>query len=247
MTLFSRICVVPTLALSLIELSNTVQAQETIDVGLLKNKDIKVVQNQLYGKEGMKEVSLHAGMMPFDAFSITPKLEASYANFMSDSLGWEVALGAGYGLTNGAYRRLSDNGSVPDSYRYLTSLVGDVQWSPIYGKMAYQGNRLFHYDLYALGGGGLTVEQAFMEDKSWSFGPTISAGLGSRIFFSDGTILRVQLRDDFVLQQRSKTSEVQGLYLKQNMTVSVGYTFDLRKIADDAKSTVSKATKRGSK
>ncbi len=218
--------------------STSVFAQETIDVGLLKNEDVKVVQKQLYGKEGMKEISLHAGLMPFDAFSITPKFEGSYGMFMSDSMGWEVAIGGGYGFTNANYRHLEDFGTIPDAYRYLGSVIGDVQWAPVYAKMAVNGNKLFHYDVYTLGGGGLTVERAFMEDKSWSFAPTISAGIGSRIFFSDGTILRIQLRDDFLLQKRAKTVETQGLYLKQNLTLSVGYTFDLRKLAKDTKNKV---------
>lgn len=222
----------------LLFLSTAAFAQQTIDVGLLKNEDIKVVQKQLYGKEGMKEISLHAGVMPFDAFSITPKFEGTYGMFMSDTLGWEVALGGGYGFTNTNYRYLEDFGKVPDAYQYLGSVIGDVQWAPLYAKMAYQGTKLFHYDVYSLGGGGLTVERAFMEDKDWSFAPTVSLGIGSRIFFSDGTILRVQLRDDFLLQKREKTVDTQGRYLKQNMTISVGYTFDLRKMAKDAKEKV---------
>jgi outer membrane beta-barrel protein len=228
-------------------LSTTALAQETIDVGLLKKDDIKVVQKQIYAKEGMNELSLHVGVMPFDAFSITPKFEISYGMFTSDTVGFEVALGGGYGLSNANYRHLVDFGTTPDTYRYLGSAIADAQWAPIYGKMALQGSKLFHYDVYGLGGGGLTVERAFMEDKSWSFGPTISAGIGSRIFFSDGTILRIQLRDDLILQKRAKTVETQGVYLKQNMTISVGYTFDLRKMAKNATKQVKDISGRGSK
>ena len=227
--------------------SSVANDQKTNDVGLLKNKDITVVQNQLYGKEGMTEISLHAGVMPFDAFSITPKFEASYGKFMSDSLGWEVALGAGYGLKNSTYRYMEDFGKIPDTYRYLGSVIGDVQWAPIYAKMAYQGAKVFHYDVYGLAGGGLTVEQAFMDDKDLAFAPTASIGLGSRIFFDNGTILRVQLRDDLLFESREKTTDVQALYLKQNMTLSVGYTFDLRKIAEDASTKAKELSKRGSK
>jgi hypothetical protein len=54
----------------------------------------------------------------------------------------------------------------------------------------------------------------------------------------------VQLRDDFLLQQRAKTIDKKGLYLKQNITLSVGYTFDLRKMADDAKEKVEGLTQK---
>jgi outer membrane beta-barrel protein len=213
-------------------ISTNAFAQETVDVGILKNKDISVVQKQLYNKKDKSEITLHAGLMPFDPYSITPKFELSYAKFTSETFGWEVSLGGGYGLKNSAFRELEGPAYAitPDVYRYLGSVIADVQWSPIYAKMAYDGKKIFHYDVYGLAGGGLTVEESFMPDTDFSYGPTMSIGLGSRIFLSSGSILRIQLRDDFVLQSRAKTAETQGLYLKQNMTLSIGYTiFDLGK------------------
>ena len=35
---------------------STANAQETIDIGALQNKDFKVVQKQLYDKENLKEL-----------------------------------------------------------------------------------------------------------------------------------------------------------------------------------------------
>ena len=206
--------------------SSNAIAQETVDIGILKNKDITVVQKQLYSKKDVTEISLHAGVMPFDPYSVTPKVELTYGKFSSETFGWEVSVGGGYGLKNSAYRELEGPayGISPDVYRYLGSAIGNVQWSPIYAKMAYDGKKIFHYDVYGLAGGGITVEESFMPDTDFSYGPTVSVGIGSRIFLSSGSILRVQLRDDFVLQSRAKTAETQGLYLKQNLTVSVGFT-----------------------
>ena len=219
---------------------STAEAQETIDVGALQNKDFKVVQKQLYDKKNLREVAIHGGVMPFDAFSVTPKLDVTYANYTTDTMAWEVAVGAGYGLKNSNYKQLEGPayGIEPDVYRYLTSVIGDVQWAPIYAKMAMNGQNIFHYDVYGIGGGGLTVEQSFLPDKDLAFSPTATIGIGSRIFLANGSTLRVQLRDDFLLQQRAKTVDKQALYLKQNITLSVGYTFDLRKMADDAKEAV---------
>ena len=210
--------------------SKTVSAQEAIDVGILQNKDIKVVQKQLYTKTNLKELAIHAGVMPFDAFSITPKLELSYANYLTDTIAWEGNVGFGYGLKNSSFKQLEGPayGIAPDVYRYLSSVIGDVQWAPIYAKMAYNNQNIFHYDVYGLLGGGLSVEQSFLPDKDMSFAPTTSVGIGSRIFLGSGKTIRVQLRDDLLFQQRAKTMETKGLYLKQNVTLSVGYTFDLR-------------------
>ena len=224
----------------------TAEAQETIDVGALQNKDFKVVQKQLYDKENLREIAVHGGVMPFDAFSVTPKIDFTYASYMSETMAWELAIGAGYGFKNSNYEQLEGPayGIEPDVYRYLTSVIGDVQWAPVYAKMAMNGQNIFHYDVYGIGGGGLTVEQSFLPDKDLSLAPTVTLGIGSRIFLANGSTLRIQLRDDFLMQQRAKTVDKQGLYLKQNITLSVGYTFDLRKMAEDAKGAVEDFSKK---
>lgn len=232
-------------ALTVFALLNQAHAQETIDVGALQNKDFKVVQKQLYDKENLREVAIHGGVMPFDAFSVTPKLDVTYANYLSESMAWEVAVGAGYGFKNSNFKQLEGPayGIEPDVYRYLTSVIGDIQWAPIYAKMAMNGQNIFHYDVYGIGGGGLTLEQSIIPSEEsngldLSLSPTATLGVGSRIFLANGSTVRVQLRDDFLLQRREKTKDTQAFYLKQNITISVGYTFDLRKIADDAKDAV---------
>lgn len=201
-----RIVTFPLLA-SLFWIS-TADAQETIDVGALQNSDFKVVQKQLYDKQNLREVAIHGGLMPFDAFSVTPKLDVTYANYTSDTMAWEVAVGAGYGLKNANYKQLEGPayGIEPDVYRYLTSIIGDLQWAPIYAKMAMNGENIFHYDVYGIGGGGLTVEQSFLPDKDLSFAPTITAGIGSRIFLANGSTLRVQLRGHFCFNNEPKPS-----------------------------------------
>ena len=232
---------ITTICLISLNFASPAHAQETIDVGVLKNQDLKVVQKQLYTKTDLKEFAVHAGVMPFDAFSITPKIEFSYANYFTDTLAWEGALGVGYGFKNSNYKQLAGPayGIEPDVYRYLTSAIGNLQWAPVYAKMAYNGSNIFHYDVYGLAGGGLSVEQSFLPDKDLSFAPTVALGLGSRIFLADGSTLRIQIRNDVLFQQRAKTLDKQALYLKQNTTLSVGYTFDLRKMAKNAATSVS--------
>ena len=106
-------------------LSGVAHAQDTIDLGVLKNSDISVVQKMLYTKEGRTELAMHVGVMPFDAYSTTPLAMVSYGSFMSESLGWEVALGAGYGLKTADYKELEGPmyGVAPDAYRYLGASI----------------------------------------------------------------------------------------------------------------------------
>lgn len=200
-------------------------AQETIDLGVIKNEDIKVVQKLLYPKEGRSELGMHVGLMPFDAFTTTPFANLSYAGFLSESFGYEITAGGGYSLKNGNYRSMEkvvyDETILPDAYRYLASVGVDAQWSPVYAKMNLMGKQVFHHDLYLLGGVGATLEQAILPDHSIAVAPMASVGIGARIFLSETSALRVQLRDDFLIESRAKTETT---HLKQNAALSVGYT-----------------------
>ena len=206
-------------------ITSTALGQDTIDIGTLKTKDVKVVQKVLYPKKGMQELGGHFGLMPFDAYTFTPKLEFTYAKHLSEKLAWEVALGGGYGLRNGTFKVLEgpSYGITPDAYRYLGSVTTDIQWAPIYAKMSWDGQKVLHHDFYALAGAGVTIEQAFMEDKSMAFAPALALGFGARVFLPNNAAIRIQLRDDILFQPRAKTVESQSFYLKQNTSISVGY------------------------
>ena len=211
-------------------LSTFAFGQETIDIGSLKDTQIKVVQRILYTKTGKAEYGGHFGVMPFDAYTFTPKVELTYGQHLSEMLMWEAGLGFGYGFKNGTFSELEgpSYGITPDAYRYLSNISATVQYAPVYAKMTWDGERILHHDFYALGGLGLTIEQAFMEDGSIAVAPGISIGAGARVFLPNGAIIRVQVRDDILFQGRAKTAQVQGFYLKQNTSISVGYTL-LRK------------------
>ena len=200
-------------------LSGSALAQDTVDIGVLKNSDIKVVQDLLYPKSGATEFGIHVGSMPFDAYTFTPKADFTYGQHLSESLAWEVAVGAGYSLKNRAYKTLesASYGITPDAYRYLSSVIADVQYSPVYAKMNVL-NTVFHHDVYLLGGGGLTIEQSFMPDNDMSYSPTLALGMG-RIFRwrSDDPH---QFRDDIMMQSEAKPLA----FFEANTLVSVGYT-----------------------
>ena len=212
------------LMLTGLALASPALAQETVDVGVLKKEDIAVVQKLLYSKEGRTEFGGYVGWMPFDAYTTTPMLGIAVARHLSESLGVGVQLGGGYSLKNSAYKELEGPayGVSPDAYRYLGSLMLDAQYSPIYAKMSWQGKNVLHHDIYGLLGVGLTVEQAMLPDNSLAFAPTLGPGIGARVFLSDKTMLRIQLKDDLLLERRVKTADTQGTFLKQNVSITVG-------------------------
>ena len=205
-------------------LSGVAHAQDTIDLGVLKNSDISVVQKMLYTKEGRTELAMHVGVMPFDAYSTTPLAMVSYGSFMSESLGWEVALGAGYGLKTADYKELEGPmyGVAPDAYRYLLSASGDVQWSPIYAKMNLGGQKILHYDVYGLAGLDLSVKDSMvLPELEVAVAPGAVLGIGGRFYLSKNSAVRVQLRDEVVVEIRSPTTG--GTHLDHQLSVTAGF------------------------
>lgn len=200
-------------------------AQDTIDLGVLKDSDIKVVQKVLYPKQGRTELGIHLGWMPFDAYSTTPTAAVSFGGFLSETLGWEVALGAGYGLKTSSFRELEGPmyGVAPDAYRYLAGLSADVQWSPIYAKMNLAGQRVIHYDVYGLLGAGIAMEDSMvLPDLELAVAPGLVIGVGSRFFLSKDTAIRVQVRDDLLIENRAPTTAT--THLRHALGVSVGFS-----------------------
>ena len=198
-----------------------------VDIGIVRDSDISVVQKLKYAKDGRTEFGIHAGVMPFDAYTFTPMAALSFGMHTSEAWMWEVALGGGYSLKNGTYKTLEGPayGAAPDAYGYLGSALITAQWSPIYAKMNWQGNAVVHHDVYLLGGAGATLEQALLPDNSTAVAPTVALGLGFRLFLGEKNALRIQLQDNVLYEKRTKTEETQPYFIKQNVAVTVGYTF----------------------
>ena len=198
-------------------------AQDTVDIGVIKNSERRVVQKLLYPKEGRTEFGVHVGVMPFDAYLVTPNLQFSFDLHLSESLSISTTLGGGYGLKNATYSELEGPayGVAPDAYRYLSSLLAGVQYAPIYAKMNLNGAKVVHFDVYGAARGGITLEQSVIPKGGFAVAPTISLGIGTRFFWGDRYAIRVELRDDGMIEKRKLTNSI---HFKQNANVTVGFT-----------------------
>ena len=218
------------LALALLASAATpAAAQDPLNLGVLENEDIQVVQKRLYAKEGRMEMAAAVGVLPFDAYTIAPKLQISVGKHLSELVAWEVQLGGGYGLPTSTWRDLTGPvyGVVPEAYRYLASLTAGIQYAPVYAKMTWGSGRVFHHDVYFPVVAGVTTEQIVEEDlvgeggSPLAFAPTLGAGLGIRVFLPSGRHVRIEVRDDFLLQSRASGAKA----LKQNVGITVGLGF----------------------
>lgn len=200
-------------------------AQETVDIGVIRNDDITVVQKMLYPKEERWELGFHLGVMPFDAYLVTPNGQLSFNQHFSDTLSLSVMVGGGYGLKNATFKELESPayGAAPYAYRYLASVLAGVEWAPVYAKLNFNGARVVHFDAYLAGRAGVSIEQSVipLSEGAIAVGPTLSPGVGARLWLAQKTALRVELRDDLQLQRRSVTAST---HLKQNANISVGIT-----------------------
>jgi len=201
--------------------STSAFAQETVDIGTIKDSDIVVVQRLLYPKDDRSEIGIHLGAMAFDPFLFTPNLQFSFDRHFNERVGFSLMVGGGYGLKNGAFSELEEPayGKTPYAFRYLGSLLAGFEYAPIYAKANLDGARVVHFDMYGVARAGLTLENSVIPGGGLSPSPTVSLGLGARVFSGRNMAVRLELRDDMLVQRRKLT---ESWHFKQNVNFTIG-------------------------
>jgi hypothetical protein len=202
-------------------LTATTAHAQTVDIGVIRQDDINVVQRLKYPKDDRTELGIAAGVMPFDPYLTTPNGQVWFVKHFSERGALSIVLGGGYGLKTGVYKQLESPayGVAPYAYRYLGSALIGGEWSPIYAKLNWGGGHIAHFDVYLAGRGGLTVEQSVIPDGGLAYAPTLSPALGGRFFLGVTTALKIEIRDDLLVEYRSLTDSWE---FKQNANVTVG-------------------------
>jgi hypothetical protein len=76
--------------------------------------------------------------------------------------------------------------------------------------------------VYLLAGLGATLEQSVFPSGEITVAPTIPIGVGARVYLNPNTALRVELRDNLMVENRVQS----GTWaFKQNAAFSVGLAF----------------------
>ncbi len=194
---------------------------ETVDIGVIKASDVKVVQRRLYSKDGTLEIGAALGLLPFDGFTVAPKAQFTGTLFLSEKFGLEAHVAGGYGLKTVRYAYLEgpSYGVAVEAYRYLADVQVGAHYAPIYAKMNL-GNKILHNDWYVVAGGGVTLEQSVLPAADIAVAPTLGLGIGTQIWVGKTLALRAELRDDLMLEVR-KQSGTTGF--KQNAGIIIGF------------------------
>ena len=205
-------------------LHTTAAAEETVDIGVLKNSDISVVQNVLFPKKDRLEVGVHLGWMPFDPLITTPNLKLSIDKHFSDTLAFSALIGGGYGLTTGKYAELASPayGVAPYAFRYLGSATFGISWAPVYAKMNFGGSNVVHFDIMGNARVGATAESSVIPTGGFTVAPTLALGIGARFWLKENLALRFAIEDDLLVEYRKLT---RTWHFKQNAGITLGVSF----------------------
>jgi outer membrane beta-barrel protein len=154
--------------------------------------DVEVVQNRLYSKKHRLSLQANVGTVSTDPFLSVQTLSGAVGFHFTETLGVNaiyrkyLVKDSGYmeelrtGLVTGA--RSEANTNKPISF-----YGGELQYSPLYGKISLSGSNIVHYDAHFLLGAGFT------ETASGKyFTPTI--GVGPQFYLSNTFALRLDYR-----------------------------------------------------
>ncbi len=222
----------PTAAASVEARASTSGDPMDVEREITQGDRVKSVQRKVYLKRHRFEVA------PFFAFSVNdpyymragPSLRAGY--YLADTLAL-TARGSLYRSYTQEEARTAKGvfHSQLFASKPLWSAMGDVEWSPIYGKVAFL-NDILHFDAYLLGGAGVvTTEASGVVDSIGGQNvlrgpsPAVDLGIGARFVARDFLAVNVALiNTTYVDQPGIPNARVQNLMML-NAGVSVFFPF----------------------
>jgi outer membrane beta-barrel protein len=183
---------------------------------------VKSVQRKVYLKKGRFELAPSVGLSVNDPYYSKVNASVRAAYYLADSLALAVRGSAMQVLPSDDVRtakRVFNNSQIFFSEPQLAGLA-DVEWSPLYGKVAFL-NSILHFDAYLLGGAGVVFTEASGQDGR---GPSFAAdvGVGLRFVTRDWLAVNVALiNTSFVDQPLGSSKGSMQNVLTLNAGISV--------------------------
>jgi len=117
--------------------------------------------------------------------------------------------------------------SVPllNRYDWVASLT--IHYIPFYGKFAFFGRTVMHFDAYVGAGIGaisttVLVAPTFVVPGKTDYGPTVDVAIGARLYMTKFLALYCEVRDYFLLIDPEDRGGMQGRYFAGNMLFGFG-------------------------
>lgn len=177
-----------------------------------------VVRNKTFYKPGKLELQPVIGLMPFNSIVDHYMAGGRLQWHLSDHFGWEIVdatlvLPSITSYAKGLAGNSSDKIQNLQTNKLKMHIGTNLLFSPLYGKLRFFGNAILFFDIYAVGGIGLTQVQvaklsyvAPNTDPSetilkTSWDPTLNFGFGFKLFMTDVVGLLIDFRDYFTLSE----------------------------------------------
>ena len=156
--------------------------------------EVAAIQNRTYHMG--QEFDFSLSLLPYDAFykAITP--EASYTFHFTDALAWEaVRFGYALDFDTNLKTQLLQLGAAPTLIEEVKLfLSSDVVWSPFYVKSALLNRYVLYGEIYGVLGGA-----AFDTTQAWR--PAGNIGLGGRLFLNKVLSIKLEVRENLLIEQ----------------------------------------------
>jgi len=196
-----------------------------------KRRIIQTFQRKTFLKLGRYELSPHVGFVTNDPFINRYLLGVAFTYHPTEVLGVEVAGTFSLNLGNADRKPVTNqiidsNGVTPDISKIQLYVEGNVEFSPIYGKVAIGGERIIGFDIYGVFGTGAVqtlddLEALKKEDdpeaqatqSQWH--PSLNYGGGVRVELSPGFAVRLEGRGLSYIE----VIESSTLEMKNNFTL----------------------------
>ncbi len=181
--------------------------------------DAEVVYNKQYIHAKRHEVSLLSNLYFRNDLNTTFGLGGSYAYHFSEFHTWE-ALSLVYLSSHETELRKQiqeKTGLVPEAENNECFLTTAYSLHPIYGKISWFGSKIFHFDLYFLGGGG-----ARKLYQKFEFSPTGVIGTGFRFYLRSKWSMKLETRDFIFSEKQSGGDAIIQAFVP---TLGISYIF----------------------
>jgi outer membrane beta-barrel protein len=170
---------------------------------------VEAIQNRLY-RMG-QEIEVSVGVLPADAFYKGIAPEGSYTLHFSDVLGWEIVrFGYSFNADTSLKTQLQNLGAQPTAFpETQLFLTSSIMWSPLYFKAAFFNSSVSHGEFYGVLGGGTFKQTTGQSTGQFGgFVPAVDVGIGGRLFFSQVMSMRLEVRENLLIQSNSLTSVI---------------------------------------
>lgn len=191
-----------------------------------KQRQVRVIQRRLFEKDGQTNLTLGVGILPNDPFQTYTQGNLRIGHHITESLSLEAS-GSYVFLTQASdlAEYLREQGDYNIFSRDLQKWRGNVvlNWSPIYGKFAFAGQKLAHFDwFFGAGAGALGVETSTEGDLGAPAAKTTAEAIvttGWDIHLAQEFALRVDVRQ-FIFKKTGG-----GVALPTEIALGASYYF----------------------